>query len=78
MRAVRFVEPVLAEVRSQLLASPFAAIRQLQSEFYEGVIILRGQVPTFHNRQVALALVRKVAGVEQVDDQIVVCGLVAR
>ena len=77
MQAVCLIEPVLAAVRSQLLASPFAAIKQLQSEFYEGVLSLRGKVPTFHTRQVAVALVMKVAGVEQVDDQIVVSGLAA-
>jgi osmotically-inducible protein OsmY len=42
------------------------------------VLVLRGKVPTFYTRQVALALVMKVAGVDQVDDRIVVDSLAIR
>ena len=65
---------MLSEIRRQLEASPFVAIKKLRCDFQEGVAILRGRVPTFHTRQVALALVRKIAGVEQVDDHITVDG----
>ena len=67
-----YIDPVLAEVRRQLLASPFAALKELQTDFYEGVIVLRGKVPTFYTRQVAIALVMKIAGVQELDDRLVV------
>ena len=64
--------PVLSEILRQLQASPFAAIKELRCDFHEGVAILRGKVPTFYTRQIAQTLVKNVAGVEQVDDRIVV------
>ena len=77
-KPVRCIPPTLQEVRRQLLASPYAAIKQLRTEFYEGVLVLRGKVPTFYTRQVAIALVMKIGGVEQVDDRIVVDKPVSR
>ena len=70
------INPVLSEIRRQLQASPFAAIRKLRCDFHEGVAILRGRVPTFYTQQVAQALVRKTAGVAQLDDRITVDGMV--
>ena len=66
------LDSVVAEVRRQLLASHFSVFRQIQCNFYEGVLILRGQVPTFYHRQVAVELAKKVNGVEQIDDRLVV------
>ena len=77
-QTVRVIAPVLVEVRKQLSASPYAAIKTIQTEFYEGVLILRGEVPTFYTRQVALALAMKVDGVKLVDDRIAVQGLDTR
>lgn len=72
--SVPAIAPVLAEVRSQLIASPFAALKELQTDFYDGVLILRGKVPTFYTRQVAIALAMKIDGVDQLDDRLVVDG----
>lgn len=71
------VNRILVEAKRQLLASPFAAIKQLQADFYDGVLVVRGTVPTFYTRQVALALLMNLPGVEKVDDRIVVHGLTA-
>lgn len=69
---IRPVHPVLAEVRRRLLASPFPALKQLQTEFRGGVIVLFGNVPNFHMRQVAISLVMKVDGVKQLEDCVIV------
>ena len=42
----------------------------------EGVLLLQGQVPTFHLKQIAQTVVAEVPGVEQVDNQIQVLGAV--
>ena len=67
-------KPILSEIRRQFQASPFVAIKKLRCDFHEGVATVRGSVPTFHTRQVALTVVRKIAGVEDVDDRITVNG----
>ena len=66
------LDSVVAEVKRQLLASHFSVLRQIGCDYYEGVLVLRGHVPTFYHRQVAVELAKKVNGVEQVDDRIVV------
>lgn len=50
--------------------SPYSAIRQLTCDFHEGVAILRGTVPTYHTRQLAIAAAQSVDGVEVLDDRI--------
>lgn len=71
-------DPVLDEVRRRLKESAFRAIRSLHCEFRGRVLVLRGEVPTFYTRQIALALVQQVTGVHELDDRIVVDGNAAR
>ena len=66
------INPILNEIRRQLQASPYVAIKKLRCEFHEGAATLRGSVPTFRTRQVALAVVQQIAGVAQVEDRITV------
>jgi osmotically-inducible protein OsmY len=61
---------IAAEITERIRQNPYAAIRQLSCEFREGVAILRGSVPTFHARQVAIELARAVDGVQVLDDRI--------
>jgi osmotically-inducible protein OsmY len=62
--------PLADRVLTALRQSAFAAVRRLECEAKDGVVRLRGQVPTFYTRQVALGLARRVRGVECVIDQI--------
>ncbi len=59
-----------AELLDRLGKSPYAALRQLSCDFQEGVAILRGTVPTYHTRQVAITLAQSVNGVQMIDDRI--------
>jgi hypothetical protein len=54
---------------SKLRQSAYLALQYLSCEFDAGVLILRGRLPTYYLKQVALALVFTVQGVQQVDDQ---------
>ncbi len=51
------------------------ALRNLQVEAREGVVTLRGSVPTFYEREISVRIARRVAGVVQLDDQIVISRL---
>ena len=44
--------------------------KQITCEFHEGVLILRGSVPTYYLKQVAQALVAEVEGVQDVVNKI--------
>lgn len=55
---------IVAEQR--LRQSSYFALRYVACEYHEGVLILRGRVPSFYLSQIAQTLVRKVDGVELV------------
>jgi osmotically-inducible protein OsmY len=54
----------------QLRSSPYLALRNLGCDFHDGVLVLRGCLPTYYLKQMAQAAVSHVAGVEQVVNQI--------
>lgn len=62
--------PLATLIRERLLQSPFAALRRLKLDVDGGVVTLRGQVHTFYTRQMALAMVLSLPGVEGVMDQL--------
>lgn len=57
-------------IRACLQQSPYLAIRKLTCDFREGVAILRGAVPTYYTRQVAMIAACGVDGVQEIDDRI--------
>jgi osmotically-inducible protein OsmY len=58
----------LAERR--LRGRGYPALQCITCDFRSGVLTLRGQLPTYYLKQVALAAVAAVEGVERIDDQI--------
>lgn len=73
-----FMNSVLRELRRQLENCPYAAVKELRCEFHDGVVTIRGRLPTFYTHQVALGIVTKVVGgMGQIDDRTVVAGLAA-
>ena len=58
--------------RDRLQKSPYRTIRQLVCECHEGVLFLRGRLPTFHLKQVAQETVAKMEGISQVVNMTVV------
>ena len=48
----------------------YAALGRLRCRYYEGVLSIRGKVPSYYLKQVAYTLLRDVEGVEEYSDQI--------
>jgi len=44
-------------------ASPYAALRSITCEFYDGILVLHGRVTSYHLKQLAQETVRTLAGV---------------
>jgi osmotically-inducible protein OsmY len=69
-------EPVdLADQAEHALrSSPYLALRNVSCEWQDGVLTLRGCLPTYYLKQVAQAVVARLDGVRQVVNEIdVVC-----
>jgi len=64
--AVAHCEPaqrgVAARVAESLKASGYAALQGVTAEHHEGVVFLRGRVPSFYMKQIAQEVARKVHG----------------
>jgi hypothetical protein len=55
---------------SRLRRSAYLALQHLSCEFRAGVLTLRGRLPSYYLKQVALAVVTTVEGVQRIDDQV--------
>jgi len=49
-------ERVLLEIRRRLGAAGHHALRQIECEYFNGVVVLRGCVPTYYLKQIAQAV----------------------
>lgn len=56
--------------QERLQASSFLAIRGLTCDVHEGMLTLRGQLPNFYTKQVALSLLADLEGVEEITDRV--------
>jgi hypothetical protein len=72
--AARRVDP--AELAERALCnSPYLALRNVACDCRDGVLTLRGCLPTYYLKQVAQAVAARVEGVRQVVNDIeVLCG----
>ncbi len=55
-------------INARFHKSPYRALHYLTCHDHEGMVIIQGNVPTFHTKQVALATAHDVPGVEKVVD----------
>jgi osmotically-inducible protein OsmY len=53
-----------------LRGNAYLALQHISCDFHAGVLTLRGRLPTYYLKQVALTAVAVVEGVERIDDQI--------
>jgi osmotically-inducible protein OsmY len=65
---------VQAEAQVRLRKSGYHQLHFVSCEFHEGVLTLRGRVPTFHLKQVAQTLIRDLHGVDEVNNRLEVIG----
>ncbi len=61
---------VAQAARDCLAGSSYPALRELRCSFHEGVLTLRGRVPSYHLRQVAWKLVGELPGVDEFVDRL--------
>lgn len=59
-----------SRVVSYLFGQHVSDLRHLDVEARRGVVTVRGQVHTFHQKQLCLNCCQRVAGVLEIDDQI--------
>jgi CheY-like chemotaxis protein len=59
---------------SRLRGHPYLALRHVSCEYHEGVLTLRGCLPTYYLKQVAQSAVATIDGVKQIDNEIEVIG----
>jgi hypothetical protein len=52
--------------RSQLLGKPYHALRRVSCEYRDGILTLRGRLPSYYLKQVAQEAVAPVAGVDRI------------
>lgn len=56
--------------RIRLQHSPYRALRRVTCEFTDGVLSLRGSVPTYHYKQLAQVAVLGIAGVQRIVNEV--------
>lgn len=57
-------------VGSALLQSPYLATKNLRFETSQGRVVLRGQVNSYYQKQMAQETVRRLDGVHQVENHL--------
>ena len=55
--SIREKEAVLAEVQLRFFQSPYQELRDITCDFQEGVLTLRGRVPSYFLKQIAQSIV---------------------
>ena len=63
-------DAVRKAAESRLRESSYAALRLVKCDFHEGVLIFRGNVPTYHQKQVAQSLLQSLEGVLEVSNRL--------
>ena len=56
--------------RERLDKSPYTTLRGVACEYRHGVLLLRGQLPSFYHKQLAQEAVARLPGVTQVVNEI--------
>jgi hypothetical protein len=53
-----------------LRSNPYLALRNISCEWLDGVLVLRGCLPSYYLKQVAQEAVASLEGIERIDNQI--------
>ena len=61
---------VAQDAEARLHQSPYIELRRVACEFDQGVLTLRGRVPSYYLKQMAQALLDKLEGVLRLDNQL--------
>ena len=61
---------VVARVGQCLQDASYYPLRRISCEFHEGILFLRGRVPSYYLKQVAQEIIRKIDGVEEIANRL--------
>lgn len=61
---------VARRAQERLHGSSFVAVRGLTCDVHEGMLTLRGRLPNFYTKQMALSLLTDLEGVEEITDRV--------
>ena len=61
---------VAQQAQRRLSSSDYYSMRSVRCEYHEGVLTLRGRLPSFYLKQIAQTLVVSVHGVETVSNRV--------
>jgi len=64
---------IVEAVMCRLQKCGYPALGTIRVDFHEGVLVLRGHLPSYYLKQVAQTVVARVEGVQQVDNRVQVC-----
>jgi hypothetical protein len=67
-------ETVLTEARIRFQRAPYQELRSVQCDFHQGVLTLRGQVPSSFLKQIAQSLVFSLDRIDLIDNRLEVRG----
>lgn len=62
--------PLFEQVRGVLTSSPYLSAKQFRIEADGGTVRLEGTVGSFYQKQMAQELLRRVDGVERIENQL--------
>ena len=61
---------IVEQAQERLRAAPYISFRDVQCEYRQGLLILRGQVESYYEKQLAQEAVARLEGVAQVVNEI--------
>ncbi len=68
MNATQAPAPLFDRIHSALSTNPFVPSRHVRVETAEGRVVLKGNVGTFFQKQMAQEAIRRVDGVRDIDN----------
>ena len=61
---------IALRAQERLCGSSFVSVRRLTCDVHEGMLTVRGRLPSFYTKQMALSLLAEVEGVEEITDRV--------
>lgn len=65
-------EEICLRLCQALRKTGYPVLRNIEIHVCEGLLILKGQVPTYHMKQVAQSVAKTIDGVEGIENQVIV------
>lgn len=62
--------PVTADAQRRIESAHHRSLRMVRCEHRDGVLVLTGEVPSFHHKQIAQECVRAIPGVQMIKNML--------